>query len=71
VHQQLTNDSNSSSSSSGTFLLTVTAQLLVPEDGDCGMLSAALPALGLKQQQQVCMVETNSVHIRQRGHQKC
>jgi hypothetical protein len=44
VNQQLVHSS---------FLLTVTAQLLVPEAGDCGLLSASLPALGLKQEKQV------------------
>jgi hypothetical protein len=44
VNQQLVN---------GTFLLTITARLLVPEAGDCGLLSASLPALGLQEEKHV------------------
>lgn len=56
IHQQ----ANSSSSSTSAFLLHVTAQLLVPDGGDSGLLTVQLPDLGVKQQQQVCL--TYDIH---------
>jgi len=40
-------------SSSDTFDLTVTAQLLVPAEGDVGTLSVTLAVLDLHEEQQV------------------